>query len=540
MARTPLFFRLQRAFRLADQAALHGLSPLQALERAATTTLTRRQLLAGLGAGAALATLPTPARAAPNQPLPRIAVVGAGLAGLNCALTLHDAGVPCTLYEASGRVGGRVFTLASGQYWAADQTTEWNGELIDSGHRTMLRLASRFGLPVDDLLAAEPAGSEETYRFFNRYYRYSDARADFQNVYAAVKAAARAAPFPSLYNSISAEGRRLDSLNIPQYLAELIPGGISSPLGALLDTAYTIEYAADSRQQSALNLIYLLAYQPDPQGFLTFGESDEQFHIRGGNQQLASAMAAALPPGTLQTGQRLVRLGKTSSGSPRLTLEQGSSSREVVADIVVLALPFAVLDTLDTAAAGFDALKRQAIREQGRGRSGKTQLQCRSRFWNQPGAWPGISNGASYADTGYQSSWEVTRAQAGSEGILNIFTGGSVTESLASRKAFATISHGPVAQDVARLMQQAEGTFPGLGQQFNGLATQSLPHLSPYFGLSYSYYRPGQYQQFCGYEAAPQGAVHFCGEHTSVNFQGYMEGAVETGEAVAKAVLRRI
>ena len=49
-----------------------------------------------------------------NSPIARpdapVAVVGAGLAGLSCAVALHDAGVPVQVYEASDGVGGRVRT----------------------------------------------------------------------------------------------------------------------------------------------------------------------------------------------------------------------------------------------------------------------------------------------------------------------------------------------------------------------------------------------------------------------------------------------
>ena len=38
----------------------------------------------------------------------QIAVVGAGIAGLNATLTLHDAGLSCTIYEASNRIGGQM------------------------------------------------------------------------------------------------------------------------------------------------------------------------------------------------------------------------------------------------------------------------------------------------------------------------------------------------------------------------------------------------------------------------------------------------
>ena len=56
---------------------------------------------------------------------------------------------------------------------------------------------------------------------------------------------------------------------------------------------------------------------------------------------------------------------------------------EVVADRVILTLPFAVLRTLDTQNAGFDGLKQTAIKELGAGRNAKLQLQFKSRYWNE-------------------------------------------------------------------------------------------------------------------------------------------------------------
>jgi monoamine oxidase len=54
---------------------------------------------------------------------------------------------------------------------------------------------------------------------------------------------------------------------------------------------------------------------------------------------------------------------------------------------------------------------------------------------------------------------------------------------------------------------------------------------------SYSYWRVGQYTRFAGVEREPQGNVHFCGEHTSIDAQGYLEGAVETGERPADEII---
>src|SRR5581483_2641293 len=53
----------------------------------------------------------------------RIAIVGAGIAGLVAAMRLRDAGIDSTIYESSLRVGGRMHSERA--YWADRQHTEW-------------------------------------------------------------------------------------------------------------------------------------------------------------------------------------------------------------------------------------------------------------------------------------------------------------------------------------------------------------------------------------------------------------------------------
>jgi monoamine oxidase len=79
----------------------------------------------------------------------QIAVVGAGIAGLNAALTLQDAGLSCTIYEASHRIGGRIHSDA--MTWADGMVSEWCGEFIDADHETIHQLIKRFGLRTIDL-----------------------------------------------------------------------------------------------------------------------------------------------------------------------------------------------------------------------------------------------------------------------------------------------------------------------------------------------------------------------------------------------------
>jgi monoamine oxidase len=494
-------------------------------------------MLIGTGATLAGLVLPRPTPAANGA---RIAIVGGGIAGLTCALHLADLGLASTVYEASGRIGGRMFSNTSG-YWDNNQVSEWGGELIDTGHRTIRGLARRFELDLDRVREAEPANSVDTYYFLGEYYRTAQAERDFAPVFERVLADEAAAPFPTTFDNFTPAGQELDNMSVFEWIETRVEGGHDTPFGRLLDAAYAIEYGADTTQQSALNLVYLLAFQPDPETFEIFGESDERFHIRGGNQQLPQAMARHLGVDTVvQRSMRLVSLRRTAGGRYRLEFDCHGVTMEVVADYVVLALPFAVLRELDTDDAGFDALKRQAIQELGRGHNGKLQLQFRQRHWNQPGPWPRLSNGTTYTDTGYQASWDVTRAQAGKSGILNFYSGGSVTDAMQTQGSFAQGAKPGVLQDARRALEQAEPVFPGLTDLWNRRVTQSLPHKSPFFRASYAHYQPGQYTTFGGYERVRQGGVFFCGEHTSLGFQGFMEGGASEGARVARQLSRII
>ncbi|HUQ01330.1 MAG TPA: NAD(P)/FAD-dependent oxidoreductase [Kofleriaceae bacterium] len=537
MARTPLASSLRSLFRDLALSKRTGVRVDelrdQRAEAKARRGPSRRDLLVGGAAGAAALALPRTARAAAGG---SIAIVGGGIAGLTCSLNLLDRGLESTVYEASNRLGGRMFSNRTG-YWAGGQVSEWGGELIDSGHLTMLALASRFGLPVDDLLAAQPAGSGDTYFVNGGYYAKADADRDFAAIWNTIKDDLHAAPYPQTWDSYIASGAALSAMSVYDWIESRVPGGHDSALGQVLDLAYAIEYGADTMDQSALNLLYLLAYQPTPfKGELAmFGVSDEKFHIRGGNQQLPEAIGAHLGSRVVM-GHKLVRLKQTAGGRYQLTFERGNQTIETTYDHVVMALPFAAY-SFDYSQAGFDARKRQAITALGRGHNGKLHLQFNNRGWLGNGPWPGTSCGSSYSDTGYQATWEVTRAQAGTPGILVLYSGGSVTDSMKTTTAFATATDTRVRADATDGLAELAPVYPGLA--WNGKATQSIWHKAPLFNASYAFYRTGQYTQFAGYEAARQGNVHFCGEHTSIDYQGFMEGGAFTGENVAK-VLRQI
>ena len=422
--------------------------------------------------------------------------------------------------------------------WLNGQTSEHCGELIDSGHKTILGLASRFKLATADLLGAEPAHSTDTNYFFGSYYTDAQAQADFNPVWTNVKKDVNAASYPTLYNSFTDAGRDLDRMSIYDWIESRVPGGHSSSMGQLLDVAYNIEYGDVSTVQSSLNLIYLLGFNSNPGNFQIFGASDERYHIVGGNEGLPKAIAAALAPDTVQLNTALAAIARRSDGTFDLTLKNGNNTTTRNFDRVILTIPFSVLRKLNYAGAGFDSLKNTAITQLGYGKNAKLHLQFNSRLWNTQGPW-GLGNGATYADTGYQNTWDVTRAQGGATGILVDYTGGGVP--VASFNGDPTDPK-VIARFAKTFLSQIEPVFPGITQQWNGRATLDVPLTNPFFLGSYSYWKVGQYTLFSGYEKARQpdpmtGKCHFAGEHCSQDFQGYMEGGASEGARAAGEIL---
>jgi monoamine oxidase len=497
---------------------------LQELQRAAAEAAgcTRRDVLKRAGAAGAAVALGSVARALPAAnaaTAPRIVVVGAGLAGLTCAYRLKQAGYSAQVYEASDRVGGRCWTIRGA--FADGQIAEHGGELIDQGHAEVRHLANELGLTLDNLLAAQPNGTEDFFRFDGQRYPFAEATSDLKAIWQQVHSDVSAAGYPTLYTSSTQRGRELDALSIAQYIDLYVPGGRPSKLGQLLDVAYNIEYGAETTQQSSLNLLYLLAFSGQGQ-LRIFGSSNEKYHVAGGNDQIPQRLAVGLQ-GQIMFGSALVSIRRNADGTYTLAFDQGGRTRQVTADKVVLALPFSILrSSVDYAQAGFNAVKRRAIANLGMGTNAKLHVQFRDRHWYGLG-----NNGNTFADTGYQNTWEVTRAQPGASGILVDYTGGT------TGAGFGTDASSRAQQFLAQL----EPVLPGISGKFNGRATIDFWTAYPWTKGSYSYWKVGQYVSFAGAEREQSFDCHFAGEHTSIDFQGYLNGGVESGERAAGEIV---
>ena len=135
-----------------------------------------------------------------------------------------------------------------------------------------------------------------------------------------------------------------------------------------------------------------------------------------------------------------------------------------------------------------------------------------------------------YSDTGYQSTWDVTRAQPGQQGILVDYTGGTIGASFGS---------GTPDARAQQFLAQLEPVLPGITDTYiPGKATIDFWTAYPWTKGSYSFWKVGQYTSFSGVEKERRDKVHFAGEHTSQDFQGYLNGGVETGERAASEILQ--
>ena len=536
MRRTPLMRALQRLAGDHRAATQLGIEVEEYRDRQAEARISRREFVKRTGAVGAAVAIGGPvalARSARAAGTPRIAIIGGGIAGLTAALTLQDKGVYSDVYESSGRVGGRMHSdwqEFGTSFWANGQQAELCGELIDSNHKTILQLAQRFKLATVDLLQAQPNGTQDMYWIFGADYPYDEATEDFKPIHNTLQGQVQATSYPTLHDNFTAAGQFFDRMTLHDWIANYVPGGHGSRMGALLNAAYNEEYGAETTDQSALNLIYLLGYKSGPGTWSIYGASDERYHLVGGNSKLPVAIANALTSSSVHLGYRMTAIALANDGSIKVSFDNGKT---VTADHVVLCMSFAVLRTLNYKKAGFDALKQTAITQLGASRNAKLDLQFDTRLWNAYGG-----TGSLYSNLPFQSGWEVTRAQAGASGILVEYPGAEVAGSMGQSNPYTTTATNPqVITYAQQFLSQLEPIFPGITAQWNSKAMLSTPVTDPNFLCSYSYWKPGQYTGFSGYELARQGNIHFAGEHCSINFQGYMEGGASEGVRAANEIL---
>lgn len=473
--------------------------------------LTRRRFLAGAaGIGVAAALGPHAFARSTGADRPRIAIVGAGLAGLTCAYRLHQRGIACSLYEAHGaRVGGRCWTARE---FAAGQTAEHGGEFIDSAHRRIRALAGELDLTLDDLevAARKRPGLHPRLYLDGEVRRFADVYRD-----ADLLTARAAADWRRIghfrWDRHTRAARALDETTAAEWLDVVLPHRSHRLLRLATEQFMAEEYGLDVGRLSAISM--LVAHGP-------FGaESDERFHVHGGNDQLAWGLAERLPPGTLQLDHPLIALRRRGSS---YALSFAGTAAEARADVVVLCLPFTALRRVDLDGSGLGARKRRCIEELGMGTNAKLLLQLR-RHLSHYGRWNGEFYDAEI------DTWCSSTDERGRPSLLTVYSGGSHGAAQRGPTPHGPAPHGRVRAALGRI----DHAVPGLAAGYDGDAWLDHWTSDPWTHGSYAAFEPGQYTRYWGFVGRPEGRLLFGGEHTCLSAQGYLEGAVRSGERCA-------
>jgi monoamine oxidase len=492
--------------------------------------VSRRDFVRMLGAAGfvtaagGLAPLPARAREANSSRASSrdpVAIIGAGLAGLTAAYRLHQAGIPCKVFEGSERTGGRVLTKYD--FNKDSMFCELGGELVDTNHRDLIALAEELGLEIQELKGGDKG--VDLYFFGGKHYTDEQLIPLFKPF-----ARKLAADLEGLYdkeNNFTVKARKLDQLSLAQYLAET-GKGVEKWVVDLLRVAYTIEYGRDAEEQSALNLIIYLKPNPSA-GFKIFGDSDESKRIKGGSSSLPNELVKALE-GKVEIHQShtLARIAQNNSDLT-LTFTSKGRSKEVKFARVICALPFTMLRLVDgVKALALSKIKQDAIARLGYGNNSKVMYGFTERWWRNPAAGlPATSNGSIFTDLSLQCTWESSRGQTGESGILTNYLGGAAAVKELSQEHFD------------KFREELGGVFPGITDKFD--SKRALMNWPGYKFTRGSYSCPlaGQYTTLL--KAAPlpelEGRLIFAGEHTSGEFAGFMNGAVESGNRAAKEIL---
>lgn len=410
-------------------------------------------------------------------------VVGAGLAGLSAAYELRRAGCDVQIFEAQERLGGRVHTvqLETGQYG------DLGAEFVDDNHTAVMAYAAEFDIKLDPACQF----SDDLYWFADGILRN--------------------------WNDFTAEqGDAIDN-----FYAKLITlmERQADPLQTLEQWMDNHEIAPFARRIARVQSRGLFATDADliSVGFFAqFSGGDSNMRIRGGSSRLVDALAKQL--GRIHLGTPVRRIQQTDN-TVTVSVETANGGVEVVTDSAIAAIPWSVLRHISLEAPLTDT-QREAISELPYGSLVKTLLQYPNCFWTQP------NFGIELLEGDYQAIWEPTFAQPGTQKILSCFSGGTPSLMLDEQAI------DKAKQAVRTLYPDAPEAIASLSYNWNA---------DEWAKGAYCYFAPGQLNHFNPHLTLPAGQVFFAGEHTApVEYRGYMEGAVRSGQRAAQQILNSI
>jgi monoamine oxidase len=463
----------------------------------------------------------------------KVVVVGAGIAGLNAAYQLSKAGIKATVYEGDSRLGGRILThyddaLDMGIY------PEFGGDFIDSIHEDMIGLAWEFKLELTDMYAESKAAHlrHETFFFDGRHISEQEIIKEFKKI------------VPKLNKSIKSLGEDyktpaalvLDKMTLKDYINSLV---CAQWLKDIFTAAFIAEFGLDTSEQSAVNMLDMLATDIK-EGFKVFGDSDEKYRIKKGNSALIEHIAEKLE-GSIIMNSMLTAISN-KDGQYTLSFKD---KEDVQADYVILTIPFTMLRNVKMELPEMTAEKMNSIQNLGYGQNNKLFLGYENRPWRE-----GKNKFYGYLfHKDIHDGWDSSsiKSKENKKGAYCCFFGGNSSIQLsevAVKNPFAPSWHvwktDLPQNELDKYVDQMEQVFPGSKSTYSNKHVFASWSSYPFVKASYTCPKPGQWNNEMLHISEPIGNVFFAGEHCSVDYQGFMNGAAETGRIAAEQITKKI
>ncbi len=438
-----------------------------------------------------------------------IAIIGGGIAGLHACHILKKNGITATVYEGSTRTGGRM--LSAHNVMGNNLVTEFGGEYLDTTHTLMFGLMKEFNLETLDTLPSLKDLKIDDFFIDGKHYTVKEAVTEFNKINKKIEA--DLVKINDDYNPGS-YADTLDKMSIDEYLVKI---GCKGWFKKFIQVAYESEFGCHTSQLSSLNLIAFIGTDTSAGEFKYFGDSDERYKVKGGNQQVVDKLAFANKESILKE-HVLTKIDKAGEAY-KLTFANG---KEVTADYVIMAIPFTMLRKVEMNVE-MTPEKKNAIQSLNYGTNAKMMFGMDKRVWREKGF-----GGYMFSNI-VQNGWDNSLAQNGDTGYggYTVFLGGAAGKNLNK-------------DEYDKYLAGLEKAYPGAKAAHNGKRAIMHWPTQPFTMGSYACFTKGQIVNVLPHIATPIGNILFAGEHCSAEFQGFMEGGAETGKVAAEEIVKKV
>lgn len=451
-------------------------------------------------------------------PRKRIAIVGAGMAGLVAAYELARAGHDAIVLEAQHRVGGRILTLR--EPFAPGLHAEAGAMRIPRTHALTLAYVERFALPLIPFTLHNP---DAYCHIAGRRHRWREVDADPGLLAGAMSPQDRALSC----------NKRWEAALAP-LAAEVERGGEEAwaAIVARYDGYSTREFLeAEGWGEPAIELFGLLQNQEALMNscFLELLREEvgrfyqDLLQIEGGSDRLPHAFVPAIGR-RIRYGARVCAI-EQSERDVTLHYQTGSGRAKSVADYAILTLPFPVLRHIETSVP-FSPGKRRAIRQLRYDASAKIFLQFARRFWEDD---DGIYGGGTVTDLPIRNVFYPDHGRETGRGVMLA----SYTWSEDAQRWGSL----PPAERIVEALEDLAFIHPQANAEFE-VGASKMWHDDPYAGGAFALFEPGQQSLLHQHVIATEGRIHFAGEHASLA-HAWIQGAIESGLRAALEVHTR-